>query len=170
MNTFIFPFHSIDNNDLSTLFTDAASSAFYEHMYFNPYEAFDEHNAVEIPDNSIDCTVAYNRLLCNYHDVDEVNTLFSSLNNFTVIAHNIRSIPKNLEEFKTDFNIAGGYIDVLAFAETRLNTDIETIYNIPNYNMYSSCRNTMGGGVYMFLRDTAVVLLVNLQCLNLTLR
>ena len=102
MGTFVFSFHSIDNNDLHALFSDAASCAFYEHMYFYPFETFDEHNAGEFPDNAI---IAYNHLSCNNSIVGEENT-FVSKKNYIAIVHSNRSIFRNLEEFITDFNIA----------------------------------------------------------------
>ena len=60
---------------------------------------------------------------------------------------------KHLEEFLLDFNIGKGNVDALAFSETRLSEDIESLYDIHAYNRYSNSRNTMGEGVSIYILD-----------------
>ena len=150
------PFHNIDDEELLNIYSNSIGDISYEQMYLNPYEVYDKFIGEANPDMHIDSEILYNRLMCDYYDVQNIDNMFATLNttqNFTIMVHNIRSIAKNLEEFQIDFNVSKNGIDILAFCETRMSDDVECLYNIPKYNRYSTHRNTSGGGVSLYIAD-----------------
>ena len=150
------PFHNLNDDELQSLYCNFLSAVYYENLYFNPYEVCDRYNEDVSPDSFTNGDVTYNRLMSDYYDVDRFNNkvaVESTTSNFTLMAHNIRSIAKNLDEFLIDFDIAKNNIDIMAFCETRLSVDIESIYRVPNYVLFSNPRNTMGGGMAMYISD-----------------
>lgn len=64
---------------------------------------------------------------------------------------NIRSISTNFQHFVDTILTDHIKFDVLGFTETRLNVDISSLYNLPNYQLYTSNRNTYGGGVAIYV-------------------
>ena len=81
---------------------------------------------------------------------------FATLNNanFNILSLNIRSIPTNLNYF-ADSVLTHPCIkcDVIGFSETRLDSDLSPIYQLPGYSQYTKCRNRHGGGVALFVSD-----------------
>ena len=67
---------------------------------------------------------------------------------------NIVSVGSNLQLFE-DQVIFLSYIiyDVIGFFETRLDSDISGLYNIPGYAMYSKHRSRHGGGDAVYVSD-----------------
>ena len=45
------------------------------------------------------------------------------------------------------------HFDIMAFHETRLNSNITSLFHLPGYNnnSYTQCRNTEGGGVALYI-------------------
>ena len=67
---------------------------------------------------------------------------------------NIRSIPNNLQ-ILNDLLLCDmdKKFDVLGLSETRLDKNIESLYNIPGYNLYTKNRDRQGGGVCMYVSN-----------------
>lgn len=65
---------------------------------------------------------------------------------------NTRSIPSHLQIF-IDQYLHDGRInfDVIGFSETRLDKDIASLYNMPQYNSYGINRDRNGEGVCMYV-------------------
>ena len=149
------PFSVISDDELVEVFAYDTVAAGYDHLYFNPYELFDKHSINVNPDSHLNGDILYKRQLCNYYDVSQYMELCSSYVQcgVSVIALNIRSIPKNLEEFLLEFDVVKLGVDVLAFTETRLSQNIEPMYKIPNYNMFTNSRSTAGGGVAIYVSN-----------------
>lgn len=73
----------------------------------------------------------------------------------SLLTHNIRSIPLNLQHFVdtllTNFNTN---YNILGFTETRLEHHLAPLYQLPGYCMYTNCRNTHGGGVAIYISNS----------------
>ena len=83
-----------------------------------------------------------NDMDCKYHDFDEnLTKALEHKNDLTlsIISLNICSVPKHLEEFKLDFGVFG--LDIIAFTETRLTPEVESLYKMLNYDMHCNSRN-----------------------------
>ena len=52
----------------------------------------------------------------------------------------------------------------MAFQETRLNSNITTLFQLPGYNLYTQCRNTEGGGVALYVSNSYLSSIVNNMC------
>ena len=87
-----------------------------------------------------------------YTSLDSLNVLDN--NSFNIFHFNIRSIPANLQLF-TDIFLSQSNIysklDVLGFTETRVEQQLVSMYQIPGYNMFTTCRNRYGGGVALYI-------------------
>ena len=67
---------------------------------------------------------------------------------------NVRSIPTNLQTFLDLHYIDQVFCDVISLCETRLTTEIEKLYKLPNYTVFHQHRDRHGGGVSLFIKDT----------------
>lgn len=78
--------------------------------------------------------------------------LQNNINRLTIFFMNIRSIPTNFQTFVD--HILGSTslkLNVIGFTETRLDSDLAAVYQLPGYNLYTKCRNRNGGGVAMYI-------------------
>ena len=166
MNDLIFPFHSLNDFELSDIIGQNQLSFFdYKNMYFD-FAALDE--AITINDDLDPNEGFLNNLglnaQSNYFSIDEFNNFnenFSSCK-LSLIFNNIRSIHQNFENFCSSYlNILQNDLDILGFCETRLNDEILNLYKINNYNLVSNCRNTKGGGVALFVKDDIEYSIIN---------
>ena len=101
-----------------------------------------------------DLTHSNYELNCNYFNIGSELEKYmknKSLNHIQRLYMNIGSIPKRLIEIQTEIKVTN--LDVLAFFETRLSEDIENLYKLENYVMFSNSRNTRGGGVSIYIRS-----------------
>ena len=71
----------------------------------------------------------------------------------SIVCMNIRSIPRNLEEFCMDFNIPGSSTDIIDFTETWLNEDLQPVFPVPSYNYFCNSRSTRGGGLALYIKN-----------------
>ena len=79
---------------------------------------------------------------------------------------NIRSIPRNFEEFMIDFTPEIISYDIICFCETRLVSSLETLYHIPGYTLFSNPRSTRGGGVAIYSKnDHCGEIIQSLSCM-----
>ena len=73
---------------------------------------------------------------------------------FSILSLNIRSIPTNLQQFAdTVLACSNIHFDVLGFSETRLDSELALIYQLPGYHLYTKCRNRNGGGVALYITN-----------------
>ena len=88
----------------------------------------------------------------SYITLDSVSLVNNNV--FTMLIHNIRSIPKNLQSFiDTVLGSLNLSCDVLGLTETRLEPHLAPLYQLPGYSLFTGCRNTYGGGVAMYISD-----------------
>ena len=95
--------------------------------------------------------------MCDYFDVDnedleKINTSTAPKSCLTLTSLNIRSVSKLFETFQMDINKLK--YDILGLSETRLSSDIEMLHHVPSFDLFTSNRNTLGGGVLLYVRDT----------------
>ena len=65
---------------------------------------------------------------------------------------NIRSVPRNLQCFVDSvLEHADVKFNILGFTETRLDADLNNLYQLPGYNLFTKCRDRHGGGVAMYI-------------------
>lgn len=150
----IFPFVELDDDEFPSLFLGDCSNIDYQSFYFNHYDSYGNLDEIQ-PDNMFSIDVLHSRRECNYCSLQEYNRMNSEYLNMSisVLFSNIRSIPKNLEEFCLDFNVQTGNIDIIGFAESWLREDIEPLYLVGGYQMFANSRSTRGGGVVLYVRS-----------------
>ena len=85
----------------------------------------------------------------NYYEIDEVSLPNNREEILSLVSLNIRSVPKNYDEFFMDFGSTK--FDIIEFSETRLNEPIQNLYRPKNYDMFCTNRNISGGGVLLYV-------------------
>ena len=80
-------------------------------------------------------------------------------NEITVICHNIRSIPRNIDDFNNALAMLEFCPDIIAFCETKVTTIVNTDYNphIENYTFYESQSSTTHGSVGVFINKAFAI-------------
>lgn len=71
-----------------------------------------------------------------------------------VVSLNINSINRNLNEVLAMFNSICLNFDFLCLCETKLDDNIDNLFNIKNYNHVSINRNRHGGGIRIYFKDS----------------
>ena len=145
------PFFHLTSQEINDLLLNEFLPEYqtYEHICFNRNVSYDKYDIVEFPSY---LSIGEN-VECNYLDTsdlkDILNTNGTSI--FSLISLNIRSIPKNLDEFFTDFHSCN--FDVIGLCETRLSEAIYPLYKLPGYDLFCKNRNNLGGGVLLFIKS-----------------
>lgn len=112
----------------------------------------------------------------NYSFIDSINLEENSYT-LTIFNLNMRSIPTNLQLFTdTVLSIPNTVtkLDLLCFTETRLDQQLVPLYQIPNYDMFTNCRNRHGGGIALYIErkfsscmiDECTLLYYSFECLG----
>ena len=91
-------------------------------------------------------------LECKYHFNDSFNNEeMPTTDQFSILALNINSIPKNLDVFELQFlNNLNYNFDILGFVETKLTKDIEHLYKLNSYNQYTNNNTRNSGGLALY--------------------
>lgn len=154
----ILPFHNSTNSELLNLFSDSLplSIASYENLYFDPANISDQYNRDVDPDQG-----ALFSLINKYsngsqfYDISDLRETLNQCpkNSLRIFSQNIRSLPKNIDEFLAD--ICDCNVDILALSETWLTDATEQLYiNHSNYKGIFKNRPAGGhGGVGFYLKD-----------------
>ncbi|KAK7070438.1 hypothetical protein SK128_019716 [Halocaridina rubra] len=145
------PYYSISDDELIRLTNNDKVLPNYlcinelDKMIFNPLDL----------ENEIDLFLNNMRNATNTFSIYiYLNELYSNLNKsnaFSVLCMNIRSLANNLQIFVDQCLTENNICDVMGFSETRLDNDIEALYNITAYNMFTQNRDRKGGGVCMYV-------------------
>ena len=168
-----FPFnHILDNNYfLETLSENwlntqhAISYSKLEQYIFNPFQWNDENpnlpNFDTDPDiqffNEMTCLTSNTR--CNYYLEDSFNQMVdnkvSSGQCFSVAHINIRSIPKNFQDWNIYLSTLQYEFTVIGISETWLSDFNVDYYNQTGYKHMFQCRSNgkRGGGVSLFIQN-----------------
>ena len=156
-----FPFYSLNDVEFEIIFGDYIDKNYYETLMFNPCEEYDRYTNDRNPDNTIAYSVDNDARCCSYLDTDDLNVMLKDKSDkIKVLSFNIRSLPKNLDEFMLDIGEDNSNT-ILAFTETRLSHSIERLYNVPGFTLFTNSRNTAGGGVAVCIPDTFVASVID---------
>lgn len=149
------PFHSVRDDELITLLTSD-----YSRSYFS--DSFDPCAIIDGKYNN-DLDINQSCLRSKYLNVPQSEYIFldsfplvkSNCNTKSVLSMNIRSIPANITSFvDLILDNTGATFDVIGLTETRLDSDLIPLYQLPEYNMFNQCRNRYGGGVTLYVSNS----------------
>ena len=130
---------------------------------FNPFEL--NNDCYNCPLFNTDPDFHYYNLVCStlstcdYFLEDQFNMKCQELSLtskcFSMMHGNIRSIPKNFQNFELFMSNLDIKFTVMAFTETWLNYENVGLYNIEGYNMETAYRTTRkGGGVSLYIAES----------------
>ena len=136
----------------------------YESVYYKRNNYADKNDANVNSDHISQGT----EVECSYFTTDEkLLSLTGERDCLLIMCLNIRSLPKHHDEFLTDF--IDHDLDVLEFCETRLTSEIQIMYDIPKYSMFSNQRNRKAGGLVLYIKyifDATIISESNLRILH----
>lgn len=165
-----FPFNHFDDDNEFLSAVDSFSTRSklsiptLRDKIFNVFELNELDNSSAIDD--IDPDVQFfndNRFLmnisnCSYYTQSSFINKFSKVKenylNFSILNFNIRSMKKNLKDFKLYMSDLELKPSIIAFTETWLKDSTATLYGIPGYNIESLYRKRKkGGGVSLLVKN-----------------
>ena len=108
---------------------------------------------------------------CNYHLEDSFNQNISKLNvssnSFSILHTNIRSIPKNLNNFESYLNSLDHDFSVIGVSESWLKPSTVDLYGLGGYRPEHNFRPLQtGGGVSLFIKDSIEYTVRSSMCFN----
>ena len=146
----IFPFGSIENETLSTLFgydkpsvvDSLPSFEITSHLTTLP----------DLQDYDIDEHVSYNSN-SSYHTIQELSTSSTSRNDLSFLHMNIRNLSCQVLPLLSNLNIS---FDVVAVSETwdSIERPLSTNVEIPGYTFFSSKSKSGNGGVGLYIKTS----------------
>ena len=157
---YIFPFNHIENDNefnfaisnYETVFDDNVFYSFTEYDNINE-DVFYQYD----PDvNFYNEATLNTRSDSKYYHVDSFKRYVndSNSNNLSFVSMNIRSAPKNLDNFVTYLNVLDFEFSCIGLVETWYNNTNVDIYNIEGYkHEYLHRIDKKGGGVSLYLRN-----------------
>lgn len=162
-NTNLFAFNSIIEDDefiSSTCNIDNINLDELKRMIFVPFELNDEKHAIPMYDIDPDVNVFHNYsnnfMSSQYYTEDMFNTNVKNYSplSMSMIHLNIRSIPKNLDNFLNYTSNLHYDFSIYGFTETWLSEDKAKYCNIPNFQHVYKCRESgRGGGVSLYVKN-----------------
>ena len=154
------PFLNLSDSEFNSYLNEQSFPAlsFYSNLVFQPYVVSDSHDNLYNPDSHI--SSYSDNFSCKFFNLDDPDLEYIKNRQFSLsmCSLNIRSIPKNLNNYLNDFSHIN--FDVMGFSETRLCSDLETLHQVPGFDFVSSNRNTLGGGVALYIKDSLNAILV----------
>ena len=95
---------------------------------------------------------------CNYYELDDFTSKvknIDSLNSFSIIHLNARSLSKNFDNLETLLCTLNFPFSIIGISETWLHNNSPPVFNIPNYNMIRADRKGgRGGGVAYYIHES----------------
>ena len=113
-----------------------------------------------------------NSFVTKYFQENEFVHQTNSVNDFSVLNINIRSLQKNFETFKSFYKSLNYLFDIICITETwedpRQPISTNSLFNLPCYSLISQPRvQKKGGGTAIYVLNSLSFQLVNKQsCLN----
>lgn len=81
---------------------------------------------------------------------------------FTTILINTASVPSNLQSFEDQILCMNSFkCDVMGFSETRLNSNVASLYNVCGYTMYLKHQDRHSAGVVMYVSHEYTTLTIH---------
>ena len=163
-DTFCFPFRNLNDIDFSNLIQGHQSSvnngfpiSELDSLCYCPIDGeMDAYMEDVDPDNYFVNTLRPSISECKYYFLDAPEYLSAPCQQscFSLIHLNIGSIPKNLDTFTAQcMSPLKWYFDIVAFTETKLNNEIENLYDIPRYTKFCNNNSRNSGGVALYVLD-----------------
>ena len=148
-------FSLVDDDDFTDLFTNECFTSLYNNISFDLLRVLDEKYNIELDvNNSYVISKCHDIPKSNYICMDSFCLQNNDPNIITIFNMNIRSVPTNLQVFNDSVVASHGVkLDIIGLTETRLDSDIMNLYNLPGYNMFSQNRSRYGGGVAIYTSD-----------------
>ena len=159
MSEYVFPFSGL--SELNSLFSEEILP--YDHYNSltslqNVYQSDHFYNQID----AVDSQIVYENTInnCSYYDVNSYKNLLGT-DKLSLLCHNINSLPKNFDNFFSNFCDNTCKPKLLAFCETKLHPNIENLYSIPGYSSLFNSRNTHSGGLALFIESSIKFVVVN---------
>ena len=163
MSLLNLPFYNLEDNEF---FEEVVHINNLENTYsleqlerkrFNIFEFHNNrYNYDNDPDNFLLNNLDLNRLRARYVYPDEIKEAvnFNALDELKVFFHNICSLPRHFDDFSylVKNDLSSGF-DVLALCETKLINDIECLYNIDSYSLFTVNRTRNSGGLAIYVKN-----------------
>ena len=155
-----FPFNDLNNDEFLQVFTNVVnipvhSLSSLDKMEFENFsQEHDRQPNDQDPDNFLQNNLGMLTPNCTYVFPGQpfANAIRCDENIFSVINHNIHSIPEHFDEFVDQcLALNNTEIDIIGFTETKLTDDIQQLYNLPNYHTYFNNHSRNSGGVALFI-------------------
>ena len=150
----LFPFQTLTDHELlKELSEETLSFNEYCNMYFDPQFPRDRFTEFAYNDE------VYQNLQSSdskYYSSDDFIQNLEDVhsNDLKIVSLNVRSIPKNLLKIQTEHAQILNMMDIFCVTETWLNSDIENLYNLPNFNRFSVHRESdKAGGVTLYCKQ-----------------
>jgi len=120
---------------------------------FKPFECNDNINDYLDPDGNFYDYLS--NLSCKYYQEEQFCEINKCSDKLALLHHNIRSVPKNIDQLLMYISNVGVPFNIIALSETWLNESNKDLYGIPNYVSLHKCRHDKrGGGVSLFIHNT----------------
>ena len=141
----------------------------FENMIFNPpiiNDNFDPLNTCD-PDENLLSDLHVMPPSNHYHQSELKAVLDSTETGLSIMFHNIRSIPNNLESFFIQHLVSvQSNLQIIGLSETRLTDDIEHMYTISGFNLFTTNRNRQGGGVALYIKQNIKCKIISDMCMK----
>ena len=155
------PFNFIDDVDLERLlFSNELFNQNYNLDLLNKtiFEQFsrDIHNTIvnSDPDINFFSEIRDKCNQCTYYFIDSLKEFNKVKNKFSICSLNINSISKNFDTFTELFlDESGVKFDIIGLCESKLSNEIENLFNINNYSMYTLNNRRNKGGLLMYVNN-----------------
>lgn len=145
------PFFAISDDAFNAAINYRSDDSYLDNLEYSP---FDTDECKYNSDLNVNEFYVQNRLATipktNYIYLDDFPTITDDT--LTICNFYIRSIPKNMQYFTDTIMLNfNGNLSVLGLTETRLDSHLESLYELPGYQMYANSRIIHGGGVAMYV-------------------
>lgn len=130
----LLPRCNVEMNNLANL----------SNMQYNNFSVNnDDHTVSPDPDNFLQEKLFLPNPVSCYHFPDSPLMYTCSPDPLSVISLNINSLPQNLSSFVDEcIELLKQQFDAMAFCESKLTDDIEELYYMPNYRLFSNNRSS----------------------------
>ena len=150
------PFFNVDDEYFDILFSNEYKLPLHvlNSMNIESFTYNDDINTRQYdPDNFFLQSLGYHNPPCDYIFPGSFPNEFKTKppNYLNVFCCNINSIPKNLNSLVLDTPPEA--FDIMSFCETKLTSNIQQLYTLPNFNMYTNNNTRLSGGVTMYVKN-----------------
>ena len=150
------PFNTVNNNEFIELMSDRENYLNLSYLNRLSYDQFS--TTLNRYGDDFDPDINHFNMLkekienCLYYFSDNFKPN-PKCKTFSVCSFNINSIPHNFESFVDQcYNGLNHQFDILGLCETKLNDEINELYNLEGYNKYSYNVSRNCGGIAVFVR------------------